>query len=224
MVLDNKELVKIEKKYFFILKKLLEEHLGEIINQLYSQANIPLYPSGISNPIQKGAQNIIEGIIDRYQGWNIASMGSSSDSCFEVGDGILHLEVKTIKKSDGDFKAKRIALQKNQSSYCSRKNYIVKGKGWSANLRHYEKHTRFGQIPNLTYAVRITYSKNNLIEEIAFMSIPNGQFSSTFGAAILYPGKNIGKGKLRPNIRFKMDAVTAKPGHMWRYNVIYQRK
>ncbi|WP_163100200.1 hypothetical protein [Peribacillus alkalitolerans] len=222
MSLTDHLLMELEKKYFFIIKRLLEEHLGEIINQLYSQQNIPMYPSG-TNTIQKGAQNIIEGIIDRSQGWNIASMGASSDSCFECGDSIIHLEVKTIKITDDDYRENRVLLERNQTSYNSTSSSIIAGKNWLANLRFYENHIRFGKVPNLTYAVRIAYSPTNLVEEIRLMSIPNGQFYTTFFDTILYPGKRPGT-LTRPNIRFKMNEITQKNGHEWRSSVLFKRQ
>jgi hypothetical protein len=222
--LTNNDLIQMEEKYFNILKRNFEEHLGEIINQLYSQQNIPPYPSGVSNPIQKGAQNIIEGIIDRYQGWNIASMGASSDSCFECGDAILHLEAKTILNTDDDYRANRIMLERNQTSYDSSRRIPVAGKDWQANLRFYENHSRFGEIPNVTYALRITYSRSNLVEEIRLISIPNGQFNTVFTNSILFPGKRKGTGPTRPNIRFIINQIIGTTGHQWRNHILFTRK
>ncbi|KAA0549799.1 hypothetical protein FZW96_00140 [Bacillus sp. BGMRC 2118] len=224
MPLTDSELINLEKKYFDILKRIFSEHLGEIINQLYSQQNIPIYPSGTSNPIQKGAQNIIEGIIDRQQGWNIASMGVSSDSCFECGDAIIHLEAKTILDTDDDHRFNRIVLERNQTSYDSTRDIPVSGKGWRSNLRFYENHVRFGEIPNLTFALRITYSRTNLIEEIRLISIPNGQFYPVYLSSILAAGKTKGTGATRPNIRFLVDPITAVTEHSWRSEILFLRR
>lgn len=81
----------------------------------------------------------------------------------------------------------------------------------------------FGNIPNLTYFVKVIYSSENLVESIKLISVPNGQLHEIFmDATILRAGRITGNGFVRPNIRFKEAAITnIEP---WRVKEIFRRR
>jgi hypothetical protein len=223
MSLTDLKLISLEKKYFNILNDFLHIHLGELINQLYSQTNISLPTGGTVNFIQKGAQNIIEGLISKYISWNIASMQLASDSCYECGDAIIHIDVKTMKDTDSDIVRDVINVRKTQTSYDSSASHSVAGKDWLAQLRHYENHSYFGKIPNLTYIIQLVYTDTILCKEIILRSIPNGQlFSLMGGISILGAGKNNEKNP-REDIRFNFKKILSTPGQDWRKNTVFLR-
>ena len=81
----------------------------------------------------------------------------------------------------------------------------------------------FGEIPNLTYIIKVVYSSSNCVEKIKLISLPNGQLSPIFlGANILSPGRSSGSHGIRGNIRFLEDKIAEiQP---WRVETIYERR
>ncbi len=117
-MLTNTELEELEKKYFNILSELLERHIGQIITQIYSQDFISgAATGGVTNVIESAVENILEGLIANQLHWNVCSMPVSSDSCFECGDAIIHIDAKTIKINDADHTGNRINVEAAQTTY-----------------------------------------------------------------------------------------------------------
>src|SRR3989338_11496799 len=120
MALNNPELENLEKKYHDIIGNIISNNIGRFINEINSQKNIPTYtPSTKVNPIETGVENIMNAMIARRLDWGIASMAGASDSCYECGDAIIHIDAKTILDTDGDAREKsnRIDIRQNQTSF-----------------------------------------------------------------------------------------------------------
>lgn len=220
-MLSNEELIELEKKYFNILKDTISANLGKIISQICSQKLFEdLAENEKNNVIDTAVENIIEGVISRNLDWNTCSMPVRSDSCYECGDAIVHIDAKTIKTSDNDNK---INVEKSQTTYDSENELMVSGKKWKPNLKHYQKHNYYGETPNLTYFVRVIYSEENLVESITLICVPNGQLYDEFGVDILGAGKSNTE-DTRNNIRFKIGEITSKEEDKWRSVILFERK
>ncbi len=235
MVLSNEELAKLERKYLDIISKVISNNIGRFINEINSQKNMPEYESTKKdNPIEQAAENIMNAMIARSLDWSVASMPSASDSCYECGDAIIHIDAKTILDSDGDsrLKTNRIDIRQNQTSFdFETEHEVIKGNGtkyiWKPKLHRYEKHKTFGLIPNLTFFLRVTCSKNshnkiqNLVEDISLISIPNGQFFNThkkvLGGVKSYPTMSKNLEHLRFNIK-ELIIIDS-----WRELLVYKR-
>lgn len=223
-MLTDCEIERLEFKYFNILSDLLEKSIGQIITQIYSQTSIRGNAVGMGvNVIESAVENILEALIANQLHWNICSMPVASDSCFECGDAIVHIDAKTIIDTDPDNRNNKINVEGSQTTYVKGKALVVNKKNWEPKLNQYENHTMFGLIPNLTYIIRIVYSEHYLVEKIKLISLPHGQLNEIFkGAEILAAGKNSGNDKKRGNIRFKEDNIASIEG--WRIKLIYEKK
>lgn len=229
-MLSDEELMKLEKKYFDILKDLFSRSLGEVISQIYSQEAI-ITPSitAKTNTIEKSIENIIEGIIYSKLSWRVCSLPVSSDSCFEVGDAIINIDAKSVKNTDNDATGNKVNLQRSQTSYITGTQVPFSGRGhsrtWEPKLKFYETHKMYGEIPNLTYVFKVIYSDSNLVEKIILLSIPHGQLNSIFGHDIVQKGKESYTGNSElSNIRFLCSIITSKPHQIWREEILYNRK
>lgn len=143
-----------------------------------------------------------------------------SDSCYECGDAIVHIDAKTIKANDNE---NTINVERSQTTYDNNRDITVSGKLWRPALKHYQNHNYYGKIPNLTYFIRIIYSEENLVENIVLISVPNGQLYSEFGNAILLAGRRNAE-NIRNNIRFKISEITSNQANEWRVKVLFERK
>ena len=232
------ELINIEKKYYNIILDVLQKSLGKIITDVNSQKRfLGLTTTAKSNPIESKAENTIENIISNQLNWDVCSLPVSSDSCYSCGDAIVHIDVKTTLSTDDDAPSNknRLNIEASQTSYCFGKIYNVStpysGVGkkpqpakWTPKLKFYENHEYFGEVPNITYFVRIIYSANNLIEELYLLSVPNGQLCSRFNnEKILQGGKSKNSSKSHfCNIRVLPNEISAVDS--WRDTLIYKRK
>ncbi|TLS36472.1 hypothetical protein [Pseudalkalibacillus caeni] len=227
-MLTNNELMQLEKKYFNIISEMIETHLGEILGQIYSHRNLvrTAVPGTRSNVFEKKVENVLESIISRQLGWYVSSTTMSSDSCYECGDAIIHIDAKTrttATRSDTDARYNKITVEKNETSYDATTT-LTQGAGtWDANLEHYVTHNITGRVPNLTYFFVMDYDEHDDIERLAFVCIPHGQFQPTFTNAILGAGRTI-DGGVRSNIRFLINDIIAHPDHNWREKVCFLRR
>lgn len=226
IMLTNQELIEVEKKYFLILSDLIEKNLGKVISQINSQKLISSPTTGMKeNMIEKSVENIIESIIASQLGWNISSLPVSSDSCFECGDAIVHIDAKTIKKGDGDEVSNKVNVRNSQTTYDSSNSLIVTGAPWQPQLSHYEEHAFFGRVPNITFIVKVIYSDSNLVEKISLICLPHGQLASLFNNQdILGAGKNGAGNTNRSNIRFLIEKIKTFPEGNWREKILFIRK
>lgn len=224
-MLTNQELEAIEKKYFDILSDMLGKNIGQIITQINSQDHISGAATGrVTNVIESAVENILEGLIATQLHWNVCSMPVSSDSCFECGDAIVHIDAKTIKKTDNDNVYDKINVEASQTTYVKGTPLVVAAKPWEPKLNQYEDHALFGNIPNVTYILKIIYStpaNTHQIDKIKLISLPHGQLNALFGGnAILNAGRDK-RGATRKNIRFDETNITNVEN--WRVSTIYTR-
>ena len=222
--LTDNELVEREKMYFDAQARVLHHNLGKALNELHSLNNI-LYPSlpDTKNMIEHAAEKIFHTIYSESLGWPNISLPCCADSLYDCGDALSHVDVKTYLDSEG----KKINVEKNQTSYCKGlKLHVGKnGNEWEPNLNIYEKHMYNGYIPNLTYAIKLTYGEVNhqiSINSISLISIPNGQLAERFNyESILSAGKTKNTDGSAGNIRFNIDEIVRiEP---WRVKVIYKK-
>ena len=230
MVLESPELEQLERKYHNIIGDIISNNIGRFINEINSQKNIPTYTPAIKvNPIETGVENIMNAMIARRLDWGIASMQGASDSCYECGDAIVHIDAKTILNNDGDVSGEtnRIDVRQNQTSFdFDNTHKVIKREGnkefiWKPKLHRYEKHKLFGSIPNLTYFLRIIWSETNLVEEISLICIPNGQFFNTHKTILAGVKSYPPKGNELEHIRFDIKNLITIDS--WREKIIYKR-
>jgi hypothetical protein len=227
--LTDAELENLEKKYFEIICGILSNNIGRFVNEICSQANTPgSSETDKKNPIESAAENIMNAMIARRLDWGISSVPGASDSCYECGDAIVHIDAKTILNTDPDVGGNSISLRQNQTSFDFDTPYeLTKKRGdrsggvfiWKPNLHRYENHRNFGVVPNLTYILEIIWSAKNLVEQISVISIPNGQLFKTHNS-ILGNVKSYPRGKELENIRFKIGELTRLDP--WRENIVYK--
>ncbi|WP_339216311.1 hypothetical protein [Ornithinibacillus sp. FSL M8-0202] len=227
-MLDNDELMSLELKYFKIISEMIETHLGEILGQISSHKNLvrTANPGSKSNMFEKKVENVLESIISRQLGWYVSSTTISSDSCYECGDAIIHIDAKTRSTAPGsdlDARGNKITVERNETTYDSNTTLTQGTKTWEANLEHYVYHSISGEIPNLTYFFIMDYNENDNIVRLSFVCVPHGQFQSIFTNRILGAGRTV-TGSIRNNIRFLINEFTAQPGHSWREKVVYVRR
>lgn len=237
MLTDN-ELIDLENKYYNIILEVLEKSLGKVLSDVNSQKRFAsLTATAKANPIESKVENTIENIISNQLNWDVCSLPVSSDSCYSCGDAIVHIDVKTTLETDDDApnKKNRLNIEAAQNSYVYGSTYSVltpySGRGkrptpanWTPKLKFYEDHEDFGKVPNLTYFVRIIYSANNLIEEIYFLSVPNGQLEARFGTVNILQG-----GKSKNKAQTDFTNIRVLPGEIekvdpWRNTLIYKRR
>ncbi len=229
MTLSDIELEELEKKYHTIISNIISNNIGRFINEINSQKNIPNYTQSTKvNPIESGVENIMNAMIARRLDWGIASMQGASDSCYECGDAIVHIDAKTILNTDGDVKGNtnRMDIRQNQTSFDYNNSHkVIKGNGkefvWKPKLHRYEKHKLFGSVPNITYFLRIIWSTTNLVEQISFICIPNGQFFNTHKTILAGVKSYPTKSNNLEHIRFDIKKLTSIDD--WRERIIYKR-
>jgi hypothetical protein len=229
MALSNTGLENLEKKYFEIINNIISNNIGRFINEINSQSNIPSYTATAKkNPIETAVENIMNAMIARRLDWGIASMQGASDSCYECGDSIVHIDAKTILDTDGDVSSgtNRIDIRQNQTSFdFDNAHKVIKGNGkefiWKPKLHRYERHKLFGNVPNLTYFLRIIWSETNLIEQISVICIPNGQFFATHKTILAGVKSYPTHGNELEHIRFDIKKLIEVDS--WREKIIYTR-
>jgi len=229
MELSNDKLEELEKKYMEVVSNILSNNIGRFVNEINSQKNMPDYlPTNKVNPIEMASENILNAMIARRLDWGVASMPGASDSCYECGDSIIHIDAKTILNTDGDVKGttNRMDVRQNQTSFdFNNAHKVMKRDGkeftWKPKLHRYEEHKLFGKVPNLTYFLRIIWSQNNLIEQISFICIPNGQFFDTHKNILAGVKSYPTMGNELEHIRMDIQILTELDS--WREKVLYKR-
>ena len=217
-MLANEELEKLEHKYFDILAELLERSIGQVVSQIYSQNSISgAAVGGVTNVIEHAVENIVEAMIASQLHWNICSMPVSADSCFECGDAIIHIDAKTIKIDDGDNTSNKVTVRKSQTTYVTGSPLTISEKTWEPKLNFYENHYMFGEVPNVTYIIKVVYSDSHYVEKIKLISLPHGQLHQIFNDDHI-----LAAGRTEASIRFQEDSITQM--QPWRVRTIYERK
>jgi len=189
--LSNDELEKLEQRNFEKMLSILKSNKRHIIYRLKSGSYIKRnWRRKLKkvNEIEKSIERIITAVLLRELKWQINSNPVSSDLCFEIKrDAILHLDCKSVKFGDvyGDDLPGTFVIGENQASYPG--NYTrIRGEfrglnlKFKPNLPKYYHHRNFGDIPCLTYFLKIVYEVSNFdfnLKSINFYCLPNGQLT-----------------------------------------------
>lgn len=144
-----------------------------------------------------GSERIFYWLFNQFGVPNSAPIGS--DMFFETYNAYVHIDIKTVQKSNiGDFN-KNIFVGDNQNSY--KGTIAVKNKetrDYKGNLpTFYTKEDGTKKIC-LSYFICILYDEDGSdIQTILISCMPNGELSEFYEPDVLSAGKN--KGKIRFN-------------------------
>lgn len=230
-MLTKEQVKQLEIKYFNAIKDLLSLNISKIITQINSQ-KLYLQPTTTdkANSIEHAIESIVEQLIAEKLNWLVASLPASSDSCYEVGDAVVHIDAKTVSNDDGDHTNNKVNVQENQTTFDSSQTIylnVAKNDPWQPKLKHFETHDYYGVVPNLTYIVKLSYSEQNLVEELKLLCLPHGLFYEELGDKVLGAGKTKDPEKngirRRKNIRFLFDEIIKVKGHEWRETLVYKK-
>lgn len=219
MPLTDVELEELEKRYFEELAELFTSEKDHILERIQSMSNIreDWYRRGFikkTNTFDCGVERVFHSILNREKEWEVNSTPIGSDVCFETDDCMLHIELKTVLKSDSDVSLNRVVVRHNQTSYDGK--YPIKGKKgkrkgkegrFQPNLPTYYTHSEMGELPTLTYFIKIVYTEDWELESITLHSIPNGQLTDVYGE-IFDPPKTWPKTtRILDTVRVRMNDV-----------------
>ena len=143
-----------------------------------------------------GFERIFYWLFNQFGVPNSSPIGS--DMFFETYNAYVHIDIKTVTKSNiGDIKG-NIFVGNNQNSYkgvVSTNNYSDEYKG---NLPSFYTKSDGSKKICLTYFIAILYNEENLnIQTIFITCMPNGALSEIYEPDVLSTGKN--RGKVRYN-------------------------
>lgn len=231
-MLSKNEVKKMEIKYFNAIRDLLSLNISKIITQINSQ-KLYLQPTATNkaNSIEHAIESIVEQLIAEKLNWLVASLPASADSCYEVGDAVIHIDAKTVSVGDSDHTNNKVNVQENQTTYDSSQAIYLsdqKNDPWQPKLKHFETHDYYGVVPNITYIVKLSYSQQNLVEELKLLCLPHGLFYEELQGKILGAGKTLKDAdkdglRKRNNIRFLFDEIIKTKGHEWRETLVYKK-
>lgn len=185
--MTNLNLEKLEKRYLDYIVTYMRQDLKGIVDGLNSRIKIlndwksqfmATARAGYnSSDLDAGAERIFHHQFTQiFKFPNSCPIGS--DLMYKNDEAVVHIEIKTVLKTNSDLKGK-VQLGKNQISY--------KIPAFSPNLPKFYSTVR---LPTLTYAIQIVHEHmSNNITAISVISIPNGQLYSNYGDSILQAGK-----------------------------------
>lgn len=143
-----------------------------------------------------GSERIFYWLFNQFGVPNSSPIGS--DMFFETYNAYVHIDIKTVTKSNiGDFN-RNIFVGNNQNSYegnviTNNYNDVYKG-----NLPAFYTKKDGSKKLCLTYFICILYDEKDLNIQCIFITcMPNGKLSKVYGSDILSAGKN--RGKIRFN-------------------------
>lgn len=189
----------LERRYFNFLIKLFEAKGTTFTKNLLSQYSIRenwLDYSGDMSFVQRGLESVIQGIIFESVDWEICSTPEGSDSVFQTSRAMIHIDAKAYKYSDGDATGNKITLGPNQTSCFTENHLIYNNVPFISNLPHFYNHRMFGQIPCLTYFIKLIYNLDNELESfrnfrLILCSLPNGILNENIGISHFQAGRVI---------------------------------
>jgi len=144
-----------------------------------------------------GSERIFYWLFNQFGVPNSSPIGS--DMFFETYNAYVHIDIKTVTKSNiGDFK-RDIFVGNNQNSYIG--NIHIQGgdvRPYKGNLPTFYTKSNGTKKICLTYFICILYNETNLnIQAIIITCMPNGELAEIYEPHVLKAGKNKGK------VRFK---------------------
>lgn len=139
-----------------------------------------------------GSERIFYWLFNQFGVPNSSPIGS--DMFFETYNAYVHIDIKTVTKTNiGDI-SRNIFVGDNQNSYVGHvvtKNYDDEYRG---NLPTFYHKTNGEEKICLTYFICILYNEENLdIQTIIITCMPNGELSDIYEPNTLNAGKNRGK-------------------------------
>ena len=203
-LVTQKEIEKLEKKYFITVEKIFNDTKNiQIIKQSLANINKNLkYIKGKKkNQVEDSLEQMVRIILFIHavkKGWTPALFPVGSDVTFQTKDCFLFCDVKTITtkdkngKSDSDAKYYRIQVQGNESTYPDNKTPVKgkRGNNKGKNLTWLGPNipSILNKKPVITIFVTFHYEQNNQkykIKESILYCIPNGELKSCYGDLIL---------------------------------------
>ena len=197
-----KEIELLEKRYFLDIFRVLKNNLDLIEDRLTFFNRNKKYWEGVlklDNLIAIGVQEIIRSIIYRqFKDWIPFFLPICSDTAFENSNGIINLDVKSVKDIDNDAKQGYLQVRPNQISY---PNIPVKGVPWIPHQPVMIKNNEGKNLYTFSFFIEFiwTRKKNDEIDikEIFFSSIPNGLLAKKYGEEFIVNYKTYDIDKLK---------------------------
>lgn len=191
-------------KYYHFMKYSEDEMLhGFRTKEKIKNDWIGYYGTKISD-FAVGAERIVYAL---FNGKGIGQPNScpvGADLFFEVDDGYIHIDLKTVQLDNIDDYNTNIFVGLNQNSY--KGNMIVEPKkGRKQEIREYNPSLPYFYCKNtidekvcLSYFATILYDKHTLdIYIISLLCMPNGALEKVYGSLALQAGKNPDKTRYR---------------------------
>lgn len=192
MKLTDEQLEELEMKYFEEIVSIFKKHQDYIQKRLQSRDRFrDDWADKIKEDIRKqpvvrvGTERITETLLARKTSWEVSSIPVGSDLCYETEDAIVHIDDKSLFKTDPDVSLRRVAVREVQTSYQPPNPIRGKRGKRKGTVMHFEPalpQYYNGEIPCLTYFVQFVYDeKVGEVIEIVLWAVPNGQLSKYYG-------------------------------------------
>lgn len=184
--MQQKEIEELEKIYFNKIKDILIKNLKELEEGFNSKENIKRDYSNLGykeNDVEKGAERVLQSIISKNTNWQVNSAPISSDLFFETRDAMINIDAKTYKEMHQE--PNKINVGANQVSYGQHLPMTSKRTNtkytWKAALRTMYNHKKYGEIPCLTFFVKLVYDDNTkLLKKVELVNVPNGELENIY--------------------------------------------
>jgi len=201
--MQQKDVEELEKQYFNEIKNILTKNIKELEEGFNSKENIKRDYSNLGykeNDVEKGAERVLQSIISKNTDWQVNSAPISSDLFFETKDAMINIDAKTYKEMHQE--PNKINVGANQISYGQHLPMTSKRTNtrytWKAALRTIYHHQTHGEIPCLTFFVKLVYENSTkLLKKAELVNVPNGELESIYrnifsrGKSTLVAGKPV---------------------------------
>ncbi|WP_460220075.1 PDDEXK family nuclease [Psychroserpens sp. MEBiC05023] len=196
--MDIEEINRLEKRYFDFISNLFETKATTFTKNILSQYSLRDSwhdYTGDMTFIQKGLESIVHSLIYKNVDWELSSTPEGSDSIFQTAKAVIHVDAKAVLKTDQDAIGNKITIQKNQCSYCTENSLIYLNKTFQSNLPPIYNHKTYGEIPCLTYFVKLIYDLDSELDsfrkfKLILYSVPNGKFNPVLGTNFFQAGRS----------------------------------
>ena len=218
------EINNLEKRYFDFLANLFELKATTFTKNLLSQYAIRdtwKNYTGDMAFIQRGLESVIQSVIYENVDWEICSTPEGADSIFQSSRAMIHIDAKAYKYSDGDVTGNKITLSKNQTSCFTTTPLNYKGVPFSSNLPETYSHKVYGEVPCLTYFIKLIYNLDNELEsfrkfKLILYSLPNGKVNQTLDNDHWGAGRGLENGH-RTTIRIKFNSLEIDEANVFKW-------
>ncbi len=195
--MTTSEINALEKRYFDFLINLFEIRGTTFTKNLLSQYAIRdtwNNYTGDMSFIQRGLESVIKGVVFEAVDWEICSTPEGSDSVFQTSRAMIHIDAKAYKYSDTDAIHNKLNMGPNQTSYFTNERLMYQNKPFTSNLPTFYNHRAFGQIPCLSYFLKLIYNLDEELDtfrtfKLILCSVPNGELVEELGTGYFQAGK-----------------------------------